>query len=112
LPRLEILNVSECDNLVDNDFRVISEVQTLDQLYLSYTNVKASTVVDIGTSLELLVLDASGIIMTVEQCDKILNMEMHYIQVSFDSNESERSINQLKDRWIDCDIKTLNVQRQ
>ena len=111
LPNLKILNVSECLNIVDSDCKVIADVKTLDQLYLSFTNVTASTVVDIGSSLELLVLDISGIVITVEQCDEVINTHMHYIQVSIDPSETVESIDRLKAKWIDCQLQHNVVQR-
>ena len=107
LPRIEILNVSECNNLVDADFRVISTCTTLDQLYLSYTNISATTAVDICSALDLIVLDLSGIKLSINQCDALLKPSLLIFQVSFHPGESDQEIELLKLRHRDCSIKSV-----
>lgn len=103
MPSLEILNVSECRNLDDCDFHVLEKCENLDQLYLSYTNVNPETVV----KLQLTVLDLSGVMMKVSQCDKLLNPDMLFFQVSFATEESKSNIETLQEKWIDCSIKLI-----
>ena len=107
LPSLKILNISQCKNLVDADFHVLSKCKSLDQLYLSYTNVRPESVVMICSTLELIVVDLSGIALTVKQCDDIIKPCMIYIQVHFDNNEPDFAINDLIEKHRDLQIKRI-----
>jgi hypothetical protein len=39
LPKLELLNVTDCRNIYDVDFQVISKCMQLEQLYLSFNEI-------------------------------------------------------------------------
>lgn len=105
LPSLRILNVSECNNLVDQDFSVIATCKNLDHLYISYTNILPCTVVYVCTKLELLVLDLSGIRMTVNQCDSIIFQCMVAFYTSLvHADDHADAVKQLKQTHLDCSI--------
>lgn len=106
MPNLKTLNVSECPNLVDSDFRVISLCTDLDHLLVSYTHISATTAVEICSGLNLLLLDLSGTILSIEQCDTIAKPCMLHLQVSFNTGESEQEIELLRLRHRDCLIQT------
>jgi len=65
---LKIVNVSECLNLVDEDFQVISSCNNLEQLFLSLTNISCITITSVCSVLYLMVLDLSGIPITTDVC--------------------------------------------
>lgn len=108
MPHLQILNISECTNLVDSDFQVLEQCKSLDQLYMSYNNVEPETVVRVCSELKLTVLDLSGVRMKVSQCDKILKPVMLHFQVSLAEEESEIDIENLRSKWRDCSIRIVH----
>lgn len=89
LCNLEILNVSECTNLVNEDFEIISKLANLDHLYVSFTNIRPDTIAFVCESLTLSVLDISGIKLNIEQCVRILQPDLAYLHLSVESQEDE-----------------------
>lgn len=65
---LEILNLSGCRNLVDDDFRVITNCSKLDQLYVSFTAISPGVIVEISEKLDLISLDACAVHFTLIEC--------------------------------------------
>ena len=66
LPKLELLNVTDCRNLYDVDFQVISKCMQLEQLYLSFNEISARTVIDMARNLKgLIFLDVFGLKLTI-----------------------------------------------
>ena len=61
LANIEILNVSDCRNLVDADFSVVKTCKNLSQLYVAFTKITPDTILSICSCLTLIVVDASGI---------------------------------------------------
>ena len=58
---LEIVNLSGCLNLVDEDFKVIIFFSKLDQLYVSFTAISPAVIVTISEKLDLISLDACAV---------------------------------------------------
>lgn len=74
LPKLELLNVTDCRNLYDVDFQVISKCMQLEQLYLSFNEISARTVIDMARNLKgLIFLDVFGLKLTLLEAREILN---------------------------------------
>lgn len=106
LPSLKILNVSECSNLIDEDFKVLSLCTELDQLYLSYTNISISTINSVCSVLDLIVLDLSGIQITTDVCENIIKPCMFNLQISLIDGQ-EANLQRLRDNHIDCSIRVV-----
>ena len=89
LINVEILNLSDCKNLISEDFEVISSLKKLDQLYLSFTNISPDTIVRVCEPLTLTVLDTTGISLNIEHCVRILKPELLFFHVTLESEEDE-----------------------
>lgn len=89
LTNIEILNLSECRNLVSEDFEVISSLQKLDHLYLSFTNISPETTVRICEPLTLTVLDTSGIPLNIQHCARILKPDLLFFHLTLESQEDK-----------------------
>jgi hypothetical protein len=89
LTNIEILNLSECKNLVSEDFEVISSLKKLDQLYLSYTNITPEAIVSICEPLVLTVLDVAGIPLNIQYIVRILKPELLFFHLTLESQEDE-----------------------
>lgn len=107
LPNLEILNVSDCRNLVDADFQAVKSCDKLTQLYVSFTRIKPDTIVSICAKLTLTVLDASGIPLQVGHCERILSHVLLYFQVTLDTFDDEPLFHGLFDRYRDCSVHVV-----
>lgn len=107
LPNLEILNVSECLNLVDDDFHAITYCKKLDHLYVSFSAITPSTVVSITNELRLTVLDVSGIKFSLEQCRQLFESSYEtllFVNISLNDSESAQGFERLLRYYIDCNI--------
>ena len=89
MPNVEILNVSECTNLIDADFDVITNLNNLNQLFVSFTNVKPETIIRICESSTLTVLDTSGIPLNIEQCARVLTTELLFFYLTLERDDEE-----------------------
>ena len=89
LPNLEILNVSDCKNLVDADFHVLKSCGNLRQLYVSFTKVKPNTLLSVCDYLTLIILDVSGIPLNFRQCERLLHPGLVYFQLTPDNQDDE-----------------------
>jgi hypothetical protein len=106
LPSLCILNVSECPNLINADFIVLSLCQKLDQLYLAYTRILPETIALTCSQLDLIVLDISGIPVSVDICERIISQCMISLQVTLIPGE-EHNLKTLRRNHLDCSIRTV-----
>lgn len=70
---LEIVNVSECENLRDKEFIVLENCNKLEHLYVGFTKIQPSTVQRLCVAKLLDALDACGIKFDVQQCHSILS---------------------------------------
>lgn len=104
---LKILNVSECINLVDKDFEVISLCKELDQLWLSYNNILPRTISSVCSVLDLIVLDISGIQIVADLCENFIKPCMIFLQISLLEGQ-EDNLQILKSNHLDCSIRTVN----
>ena len=57
-PNLELLDMSGCRHLVDDNFTIVQDLSALCQLYVSLTEVKPHTLADIVQHKSITVLDA------------------------------------------------------
>ena len=81
LPNLEYLNLTECQNLCDADFRIISTPPKLESIYLSFNFISVECLIQIVQNKpDLTVLEIYGIGLTeedfksiVEPCYRTLN---------------------------------------
>ena len=100
LPKLEIKNLSHCENLQDCDFTVISNCSSLECLYLSFNKVKATTLNYIVLNTPALqTLDICGIYLTTAEISNILDKCYHsllLLHMSLHEAEDE----ELFDRFI------------
>ena len=99
MPQLKILNLSECQNLIDDDFEVISSLTTLDKLYVSFTRITPDKIVQICGSLTLTVLDTSGIPFSLVHCARVLRPDLKYFTVSLEREEEEAFFHGLVRRY-------------
>lgn len=107
LPNLEILNVSDCPNLIDDDFHAIRYCKKLDHLYVSFSRITPSTVVSINTELRLTVLDVSGIKFSLEQCRQLFEASYEtllFVNISLEDSESAQGFERLLRYYVDCNI--------
>ncbi|KAJ8302248.1 LOW QUALITY PROTEIN: hypothetical protein KUTeg_021235 [Tegillarca granosa] len=73
LPNLELLCIDECSNINDADCLIIPKCRKLEQLYLSFNNILAETVINITKDLSLINLDVAGIKFDILDCVALLN---------------------------------------
>ncbi|CAC5384821.1 unnamed protein product [Mytilus coruscus] len=77
LPNLEILDLSDCHNLNDCDFHVVSQCHKLQNLYLSFDKVNPKTIKDIVSctpqleTLDICVSRNAKDFDTIEQIDEV-----------------------------------------
>lgn len=84
------LNISECQNLVNEDFEAIRPLTQLERLYIAFTTIEPDTIVRVCSSLpNLKLLDVSGIKLTVQHCAYILTEHLQYFHLSVESDEDE-----------------------
>ena len=105
-PNLRILNLSHCINLSDIDFAAIKQCNTIDQLYLSFTDVAPSTVCEIVSEKKLIVLDVAGVKFNKIDCKNLLERCyscLLFLHLSLDQSYSERDFNtEIRKTYIDC----------
>lgn len=109
LKSLQILNLSECCNLTDEEFEIIVNCKNLDQLYLSYTTVKPMTIISIVSKLRLISLDVCGIGLSVRQCNDIIECTystLDFLYLTLQSSEDKDQFDRLLDKYRDCYIRT------
>lgn len=96
LPNLEILDLSECENLIDCDFHVVSQCHKLQNLYLSFDKVNPKTIKDIVSCIpQLEILDISGIFLKFFEVTSILDQcywTLMSIYLSVDSSVNEEDL--------------------
>ena len=108
LPNIQILNLSGCHNLVDEDFLAIQRCLKVEQLYVSFTNITPSTIVFLSSKLTLSVLDACAVPLGRDDIELIFNccyrtlLHVH-LTLSNDIDEAEfrRTFGR---RYLDCSI--------
>ena len=109
LPNLELLNLSSCTLLVDQDFTVLSKCLTLDHLYLSFTNVAARTIVELSKNWKLLMLDTVGIQMYIQECHEVLatnSQSLLYFHLSVNEDVTNQQFHQeIVKKYVDCSFR-------
>ena len=108
LPNIEILNVSDCKNLVDADFHVLKFCGKLCQLYVSFTKVTPDTLLSVCDSLTLIVLDVSGIPLNFRQCERLLHPGLVYFQFTPDNQDDEPLFQGLFRRFRDTSVHIVH----
>lgn len=74
LPNLEFLNLTECLNLCDADFVILSSLKKLELLYLSFDFISVDTIATIVTNKPALVsLEIYGIGLTIADFHTIIS---------------------------------------
>jgi len=112
-PNIEVLNLSGCTNLVDEDFMVLKTVTHVDQLYLSFTNISNNTLCEIVRGKSLLVLDVCGVPLTIATCHQVLSAthtSLITFDLSLDNGISVQDFNrQVKDVYLDTAFHIYNI---
>ncbi|KAJ8319296.1 hypothetical protein KUTeg_004387 [Tegillarca granosa] len=115
LTNLEILNLSNCVNLIDEDFLAVAHCTKLDQLHLSFTKVSPHSVLKLASKLKLISLDICGVDLTVAHCYGILERcyeSIMFIHLTLAIGENEQEFEILQSYYRDCSIvktfRTLN----
>lgn len=107
-PNIEILDLSGCKNLIDEDFLIIRKCQKVEQLYLSFTHVSTESLKAITYSLTLFTLDVCGIKFSLADCDAILRHSykslLFFYSSVLDTEEREAFETEIIDHYIDCSI--------
>ena len=108
-PNIEILNLSGCINLNDDDFHVLKNLVKLEQLYVSFTSIYQNTVCEIVRGKQLSVLDVCGVELSIETCNLVLrscHSSLLFFHLSVDQSVSEQQFNRaIRDKFIDVNIK-------
>jgi hypothetical protein len=73
IPNLQIVNLTGCYNLRDEDFLVLRDCKELDQIYVSFTDIKPKTLSEIITGKQVIVLDACGVEFDIHECKTIVS---------------------------------------
>lgn len=109
LPNIQILNLSGCHNVVDDDFLVIQKCLKLEQLYVSFTNIKPTTIVFLSSELKLSVLEACAVPLSINDIESVFSYcyrTLLYVHLTLsndiDKAEFQRSFGR---RYIDCSIQ-------
>jgi hypothetical protein len=96
-PNIQILDLSGCTNLIDDDFRVLKKTRDIDQLYLSFTNITGKTLIEIVCDKTLIVLDVCGVRLSLENCKTILHScfsSLLTFHLSLEEDVTERQFNE------------------
>lgn len=105
-PNLEILNVSSCMNLKDDDFAALKHCTKLEKLYLSFTEVTAETIVKLCEQIQLTVLDICGIRFSLENCHSLLALQyssLLHCHLSLQNTVSTQEFQtQVQDQYFFC----------
>jgi hypothetical protein len=86
-PKLEILDLSECSNLVDDDFKAIKSCRHLSQLNVAFTQITPSMLIELCKYIALITLDVTGVKLGLQDCEEILYEQyntLFYFQISLD----------------------------
>lgn len=109
LPNLQIVNLCGCYNLVDEDFFAIQKCCKLEQLYVSFTKIKPSTIVLLASKLNLSVLDACAIPLSINNIQSIFDFSygtLLYVHLTLENGINEREFRQtFCRRYLDCSIQ-------
>ena len=109
LPNIQILNVSGCNNLVNDDFLAIQNCTNIDQLYVSFTEIKPSTIVLLISKLCLTVLESCAIPLGINDIQSIFSASyttLLYVQLTLADTIDEKLFRQnFCQRYIDCSIQ-------
>ena len=108
LPNIEILNVSDCKNLVDADFHVVKTCKNLSQLYVAFTKISPDTLLSICSCLTLIVVDASGIPLQLGHCERLFHPGLFYFQFTPDNREDEPLFQSLFRRYRDTSVHIVH----
>lgn len=109
LPNIQILNVSGCNNLVNDDFLAIQNCTNIDQLYVSFTEIKPSTIVVLTSKLCFTVLESCAIPLGINDIQSIFSASyttLLYVQLTLADTIDEKLFRQnFCQRYIDCSIQ-------
>ena len=95
LPNLEILDLSQCNNLNDCDFHVIRSCTKLEALYLSFNKIEPKNITDvISDKPNLQVLDICGLYLKLSEINSILQkcywtLMLFYVSLHSSVNEDD-----------------------
>jgi len=109
LKSLSIVNLLECRNLVDKDFKVLNTCSNIDQLYVSFTKISPVTAVVLSRHLKLTDYDVCGVELRLEHCEEILDnsyQTLLLLYIFMIGNEiDEQSVNRrLRSVYIDTSV--------
>lgn len=98
--------VSGCNNLVNDDFLAIQNCTNIEQLYVSFTEIKPSTIVVLTSKLCLTVLEACAIPFGINDIQSIFSAcytTLLYVQLTLADNIHEKIFRQnFCQGYIDC----------
>lgn len=114
LPNLEVVDLSDCRNLCDADFKVIYHCKKLEFLNLSFNFINVSTIAAIVTDKpHLCALEIYGIGVTIADCHTILcncYKTLDYFYLSLSPFECEAEFyDMIHNHYIDLNAKVFQV---
>ena len=72
-PNSETVNFTGCRNLRDDDFIILKEWDKIDQIYVSFTDVKPGTLFLIIQNKPVKVLGACGVEFKLQDCSQLMS---------------------------------------
>jgi hypothetical protein len=96
-PNLEIVNLSGCRNLIDDDCLVLKESKKLEQIYVSFTKILPETLQIICENKPLISVDACGVKLNIDNCRNILQNtrgELVHLHISLSSAVTKEGFKQ------------------
>jgi len=116
LNNVSIVNISECRNLVDDDFKVLYTCSKVDQLFVSFTKISPATAVELSRHLNLVVYDVCGIKLKIEQCEEILDnsyqtLLMFHISMIGDGIDEQSVDRRLRSVYLETSVYTHRLHQ-
>ena len=115
-PNLEILNVSGCKNLIDQDFTALKYCSKINQLYVSFTAIYPSSLISLCSILTLNVLDMCAIPFKLKEIESLMQLSystLVYVHLSLDSTLDVTVFRQfIAKRYLDCSFSIYQNKHQ
>jgi hypothetical protein len=111
LENLELLNISDCPNLVNADFGVITTCRRLETLHVGFTQISKDVLTDIVAPglPNLTFLEANNVEFT---CDAITKLMEHRYLMSFsmslEPGASYGDFKNVENHFVDCIFSVSN----
>ena len=107
-PNLEIVDLTKCSHLIDEEYLNLQYCHKLDYLYVSFTNITPKTISLITKGKGMTVIDACGIEFDIVECKSLISQVQDYLlhlSISLKQGIKETQfVLEIEDFFIDISI--------